>query len=273
VYCQISGYGPTGPMGGAPGYDLALQAFGGLMSVTGQADRPPLRVGVPIVDITAAHLAFEGVLLALRERAETGSGQFIDISLLDAVLSILHPHSATWAETGVNPLRTGDGHPSVVPYQVFEAAEGELVFVGAASDVQFGKLVRILGRPELADDPLFARNRDRVTNRDKLQDELAPLFISWRPDQLAALLRGEGLVASVVNSVGDALTSEATRARAMFVESESYRGVGIAVKMHASGASGISPPVDIGADTDRVLSDLGYSPDRVDTLRQAGVFG
>lgn len=273
IYCQVSGYGLTGTLGGAPGYDAALQAFGGLMSVNGEADGGPLRIGVPIVDITAAHLAFEGVLLALRERAESGQGQLIDISLLDAVTSILHPHAATWLETSLSPMRSGGDHPSVVPYQLFEAAGGELVFVGAASDAQFEKLVRVLGAPTLAQDPRFGHNKDRLANRAALQKALDPLFRLWQADELAALLLREGLAASPVNDIGTALTSDAARGRAMLIETESYRGTGIPIKLSVSGTAAIRPPADVGKDTQNVLAELGFSLEQVDRLYQAGAFG
>jgi crotonobetainyl-CoA:carnitine CoA-transferase CaiB-like acyl-CoA transferase len=273
IYCQISGYGMSGPLGGAAGYDAALQAFGGLMSVNGAADGGPLRVGVPIVDIIAAHLGFEGVLLALRERAETGRGQFVDISLLDAVTSILHPHAAAWSETGQNPTRSGDSHPSVVPYQLFDVADGEQVFVGAASDAQFEKLVRILGAPYLAQDVRFAHNKDRLAHRVDLQQALEPRFRMWKADQLATVLLREGLAASAVNSIGGALTSEAVRERAMFVQAEGYRGAGVPVKLQLSGTAAIQPPAAVGADADAVLSQLGYSPQQTAELHRAGAFG
>jgi crotonobetainyl-CoA:carnitine CoA-transferase CaiB-like acyl-CoA transferase len=273
IYCQISGYGPTGPLGGAAGYDAALQAFGGLMSVNGEADGGPLRVGVPIVDITAAHLAFGGVLLALRERAETGKGQFVDISLLDSVTSILHPHVATWLETGTDPVRSGGDHPSVVPYQLFEAANGEQVFVGAASDAQFYKLVRILGEPSLAQDPRFVHNKDRLANRVALQVALGPLFHSWKAADLAALLLKEGLAASPVNDIGAAMTSDAAYERAILIDTPSYRGTGIPIKMSVSGSSAVRPPASIGQDTHAVLAELGLSPEQISDLRRDGVFG
>jgi crotonobetainyl-CoA:carnitine CoA-transferase CaiB-like acyl-CoA transferase len=273
IYCQVSGYGLTGVLGGAPGYDAALQAFGGLMSVNGEAGGAPLRVGVPIVDITAAHLAFEGVLLALHERAVSGQGQLIDISLLDAVTSLLHPHAAAWLETGISPTRTGDVHPSVVPYQLLAAADGEQVFVGAASDAQFEKLVRVLGAPELAQDPRFVRNKDRLVNRVALQEALDPLVRFWRAEELATLLLREGLAASPVNDIGTALVSDAVRERAMLIEAESYRGTGIPVKLSVSGSAAVRPPVDVGQDTDDVLTDLGFSPQQVDKFYQEGAFG
>jgi crotonobetainyl-CoA:carnitine CoA-transferase CaiB-like acyl-CoA transferase len=273
IYCQITGYGSSGPLGGAAGYDAALQAFGGLMSVNGEKAGGPLRVGVPIVDITAAHLAFEGILLALHERQRGGDGQLIDISLLDAVTSILHPHASAWAETGVSPARSGGEHPSVVPYQILAAADGELVFIAAASDKQFAKLVGVLGQPELADDVRFEHNRDRIENRGELTAVLARLIRTWNAADLSAQLLKAGLASSPVNSVGAALKSEAVRERAMFVENDSYRGTGIPVKLSVSGASGVSVPGEIGRDSTTVLMRLGLSPDEIEHLRTTGALG
>src|SRR5690606_30737863 len=160
IYCRITGFGVDGPMGGLPGYDAVLQSFGGLMSVNGYPDGNPLRVGVPIVDIVTAHLAVNGILLALLERHRDGRGQLVDATLLDGVISLLHPHAANWIVGGEVPRRTGDFHPTVVPYQVFRAADGDL-FVSAANNRQFRALVTTLGVPELAEDPRFRTNGDR----------------------------------------------------------------------------------------------------------------
>jgi len=167
VYCRITGYGVDGPLGGLPGYDAVLQAYGGLMSINGERDGDPLRVGVPVVDMTAAHQAFAGILLAVLERTASGRGQLVDVTLLDAVVSLMHPHSAAYLQSGVAPERTGAAHPTVAPYQVFRTAAGGQLFVAAASDAQFAALTEVLGRPGLAGDPRFRRNRDRVAHRSR----------------------------------------------------------------------------------------------------------
>ncbi|MEU8820612.1 CoA transferase [Actinoplanes sp. NPDC048796] len=258
VYCRISGYGVDGPMGGRPGYDAVLQAYGGLMSVNGEPDGDPLRVGVPIVDITAAHQAFAGVLLALMERATSGRGQLVDITLSDAVVSLLHPHSAAYLASGAIPVRTGAAHPTVAPYQVFRCEGEQLLFVAAASDAQFAGLVDVLGHPHVAGDPRFARNRDRVVNRTALLELIEPLFLLRDADELGAALLARGVPAGPVNDVGAALSAAQVRHRQMVVADGAYRGVGVPIKLSRSGARPARAPAALGADTARILAEHGF---------------
>lgn len=273
VYCRITGYGVDGPLGGLPGYDAVLQAYGGLMSVNGERDGDPLRVGVPIVDITAAHQAFAGILLAVLERSASGRGQLVDVTLLDAVLSLMHPHSAAYLQADVIAERTGAAHPTVAPYQVFGTAGGGSLFVAAASDAQFAALTDVLGRPELAGDVRYRRNRDRVVNREQLLAELRPLFLAVDADDLAQKLVARGVPASPVNTVAGALSSPQALHRGMVVRDGAYRGVGVPIKLSRSGAVPPHAPVAPGTDTSRVLGELGYDADDVAELRLSGAFG
>lgn len=270
VYCRISGYGADGPMGGLPGYDAALQSFGGLMSINGLADSPPLRVGVPIVDMGAAQLAFSGVLLALQERHLSGLGQFIDVSLLDSVISLLHPHSAAWAATGQVPVRTGLRHPFVAPYQVFETATGPF-FISAANNRQFASLMAVLGRPEMASDPRFADNDGRNANFDALEAELVRLLAGHDRELLSEQLIAAGVPASPVNDIGQALTSPQVLHRELFIDRDGYRGVGVPLKLSRSGSTAPTPPRRRGADTRSVLAEVGLSPNEIGELEQAGL--
>ncbi len=273
VYCRITGYGVDGPLGGLPGYDAVLQAYGGLMSLNGERDGDPLRVGVPIVDLTAAHQAFAGVLLALLERADSGRGQLVDVTLFDAVLSILHPHSATYLQSGQVPERTGAAHPTVAPYQVFRTKGQGRLFVAAASDAQFAALTEVLGRPHLAGDPRFRRNKDRVSRRAELLAELEPLFLRRDAGDLAEELAARGVPASPVHDLDGALSAPHTRHRAMVVQDGTYRGIGVPIKLSRSAAAPPRAPAAAGADTRRVLTGLGYSPERISALGRSGAFG
>ncbi|MEV0196722.1 CoA transferase [Nonomuraea sp. NPDC050691] len=273
VYCRITGYGVDGPLGGLPGYDAVLQAYGGLMSLNGERDGDPLRVGVPIVDLTAAHQAFAGVLLALLERAGSGRGQLVDVTLFDAVLSILHPHSATYLQSGDVPERTGAAHPTVAPYQVFRTAGEGRLFVAAASDAQFVALTEVLGRPDLAADRRFRRNRDRVSRRAELLAELEPLFLLHDAGDLAEELAARGVPASPVHDIDGALSAPHTRHRAMVVQDGTYRGIGVPIKLGRSAAVPPRAPAAAGADTCRVLTELGYGPERISALGSSGAFG
>lgn len=272
VYCRITGFGVDGPMGGLPGYDAVLQSYGGLMSVNGYPDGNPLRVGVPIVDIVAANMAFSGTLLALLDRMRTGLGQLVDIALLDAVVSILHPHSANWIVSEAIPRRTGDLHPTVVPYQVFPTAEGGF-FVSAANDRQFARLVSVLGIPELSEDPKFMSNGGRNENRDALIGLLTPLIAQWPRDKLAAKLTAAGVPSSPVNNVEQALTSPQVLHRELFIDREEYRGLGVPISLSRSTTRAPERAVAAGADTDRILRLMGYREGEIDVLRSEGTLG
>ncbi|WP_067856009.1 CaiB/BaiF CoA transferase family protein [Nocardia shimofusensis] len=272
IYCRITGFGVDGPMGGLPGYDAVLQSFGGLMSVNGYPDGNPLRVGVPIVDIVTANLAVNGILLALLDRERSGRGQLVDMALLDAVISLLHPHAANWIVGGEVPRRTGDFHPTVVPYQVFRAADGDF-FVSAANSRQFLALTTTLGVPELADDPRFRSNGDRHAHREELVAILGERIACWSRADLALRLERAGVPASPVNTVDEALQSAQTRHRGLFLETEDYRGVGVPIALSRSPHRTPRPAVPHGADTTAVLTAMGYSAERIADLRAAGIFG
>ncbi|GAA0340261.1 CaiB/BaiF CoA transferase family protein [Streptomyces turgidiscabies] len=273
VYCRITGYGVDGPLGGLPGYDAVLQAYGGLMSVNGEADGGPLRVGVPIVDITAAHQAFAGVLLALLERTASGRGQLVDVTLFDAVLSLMHPHTATHLQSGEAPRRTGATHPTVAPYQVFRTAREGCLFVAAASDAHFAALTEVLGIPHVAEDPRFVRNRDRIVNLRPLLAELEPAFLGWKAEDLALALAARGVPAGPVHDVARALSAPHTGHRSMVVSDGDYRGIGVPIKLGRSAPTPPRTPTATGTDTDRVLTELGYGADQLTALRRSGALG
>lgn len=254
IHCRITGYGDDGPLGGLPGYDAVLQAYGGLMSVNGAADGDPLRVGVPIVDITAAHQAFAGILLALLDRTASGRGQLVDIALLDAVVSITHPHSSAYLLTGEVPRRTGAAHPAVAPYQVFHTAGNGRLFIAAATNDQFAALADVVGRPELADDIRFRRNRDRIVNLRALLDELEPVLLRHCADELEAALTAHGVACAPVNDIAAALSALQVLHRRMVVTDGDYRGTGVAIKLSRSGSVPPRSPSAPGAEGDSVLA-------------------
>ena len=165
VYCSISGFGQTGPRRAEAGYDAMMQAEGGLMSITGAPDGPPFRLGVAIGDIATGMFAVQGILAALFARERTGRGQRVDIAMLDAVAALLTYQASSAFATGVTPGRLGNRHPSIAPYDTFAASDGEFV-LSVGNDDQFRRLSEVLRRPELAADPRFATNADRVANYD-----------------------------------------------------------------------------------------------------------
>ncbi|GAA4858354.1 CaiB/BaiF CoA transferase family protein [Saccharopolyspora rosea] len=270
VHCRITGFGVDGPMGGMPGYDAIAQAYGGLMSINGEPGGPPLRVGVPIVDMVTGIHAFSGILLALHERHRSGRGQLVECALLDTAISLLHPHSAAWLADGRTPRRTGSAHPSIAPYDTFEAADG-LLFVGVGNDRQFRDLTDLLGVPELAEDPRFAANSDRIGNVAELRPLLAGRIATWQRHELARALLARGVPATAVHDVGEALTDPHVRHRGMVVDHDGYRGIGLPVTLHRTPGAVRSAPRDRGADTRRILRSLGYADAEIDALIAADV--
>ena len=256
VYCQITGYGATGPLGGLPGYDAALQAYSGLMSINGEVDGDPMRIGVPIVDMVTGLLAFSGILLALQERDRSGRGQLVDCTLLDTAITLLHPHSATWLGSREHPVRTGAAHPSIAPYETFHTRSG-LFFVSAANDRQFRSLMTVLRRPEVADDDRFRTNAARLTNVADLRACLTELFSERDPVELGEELVKHGVAASPVLGVADALGSPQVAHREMVVEFDGYRGVGIPIKLSRTPGRVRSLPRGIGDETEAVLREKG----------------
>ncbi|WP_280507966.1 CaiB/BaiF CoA transferase family protein [Nocardia flavorosea] len=272
IYCRITGFGVDGPMGGLPGYDAVLQSFGGLMSINGYPDGNPLRVGIPIVDIVAANMAVSGILLAMLERGRSGLGQLVDITLLDSVVSLLHPHASNWMVGGKVPQRTGDFHPTVAPYQVFRAADGDF-FVSAANNRQFRSLAETLGLPGLADDPRFADNSDRYAHREELVAMLGERIAQYSREDLGRQLEEAGVPASPVHTVAEALQSAQVRHRGLFIDDDDYRGIGVPIALGRSPRRRPRPAVPLGSDTTAVLTAMGYGTDRIEELRGAGIFG
>lgn len=270
IYAKISGFGATGPYASRPGYDAALQAGSGLMSINGEPDQDALRIGVPIVDIVTAVLTFSGILLALRTVAATGKGQFIDSALLDTAVSILHPHSASWLANGVSPVRTGAAHPTVTPYQTF-ATRTAPIFIGAANNRQFKSLCQVLGHESLAADPRFASNATRVQHRRELINLLAVPIRQWDSEDLAAALLDHTVPASPVNDLGAALTSPEVAARRLIIDSGPYRGIASPIRLSDNPATVRKAPQPRGADTNEVLVSLGYTTTQIAELRSTNV--
>lgn len=269
VHCRVTGFGTDGPMGGQPGYDAVLQAYGGLMSVNGEADGPPLRVGVPIVDMVTGILAFSGTLLALHERNTSGLGQLVDATLLDTAVSLLHPHSATWLADGEVRPRTGSAHPTIAPYDSFDAADGPL-FICVGNDRQFAALAGVLGAPGLAAEERFATNPDRVRNVAALREVLAPLVAACGRAELTARLTESGVPAAPVHDVAEALRSPQVAHRGMAVERDGYRGLGTPVALTRTPGGFRSAPRPAGADTRTVLAEAGLSEERIEAALAAG---
>jgi crotonobetainyl-CoA:carnitine CoA-transferase CaiB-like acyl-CoA transferase len=203
VYCSITGFGSSGAGAELPGYDLLVQALGGLMSITGEPDGEPLKVGVALVDVVAGLYAAVGILAALEHRRESGEGQLVEVDLLSALLAGLVNQSSAYTQGGVVPGRMGNRHPSIAPYELLRCGEGELV-LAVGNDRQFADLCEVLGEPALATDPHFATNPARVENRDELRPRLEAALEKKPAAEWVDLLRACRVPAGVVNDIGAA---------------------------------------------------------------------
>ena len=276
VYASISGYGADGPWGGRPGYDAVIQGEAGLMSLTGAADGPPFRVGASIADVMAGMTAYQGILLALLRRASTGKGGRVDVSLFESLLPPMAYHASTYLLTGKVPLRLGNRHPSLAPYETFEAADG-YVIVAVGSETLWRSFCGAIGQPSLASDERFATNPQRVVNYDALRAVLAPLMKTRAAAEWLALLEGAGIPCGRVRTVGEALDHPQLAARGLIVEREhpaAGRGRYLASPIHLSEAQRASPlpPPTLGQHTEEVLRErLGMTADEVAALRVEGV--
>jgi crotonobetainyl-CoA:carnitine CoA-transferase CaiB-like acyl-CoA transferase len=199
VYASISGFG-AGAGAKVPGYDLMVQAISGLMSLTGDPDGPPYRAGISVFDVMAGNHAVIGILAALRHRDATGEGQHVEVNLLSSALTGLVNHSSAYVAGGVVPLRMGNAHPSVFPYEPLPTADNDLI-VAAANDGQFRKLCVVLGIPEIADDPRFARNADRTRNREELRPILTDRLVTRGAAEWFDLLVEAGVPCGPINTI------------------------------------------------------------------------
>ena len=219
IYCSISGYGQNGPYAARPGYDFVAQAEAGIMAVTGEIDGEPQRVGSPVADNTAGMFACMSILAALYVRKTTGKGQHIDISLFEAAVSLLGNVSANHLISGEEAPRLGNSHPNIVPYQAFRTSNGYIV-VSCGNDRLYQVFCRLLGREELATDPRFTTNPQRVRNRDELIPILQEVFLERETDEWLEKLRAVGIPCGPINTVSQVYTDEQLRARDFIWECE-----------------------------------------------------
>ena len=271
IHCRVSGFGGDGPLGGAPGYDAVAQAMGGLMSVNGDPASGPTRIGIPIVDMTTGLNAVIGILLALAERQRSGQGQFVEATLFDTAVGLLHPHAANWFVNGQVPVLAGSGHPNVVPYDKFETRSGE-VFLGIGNDGQFRKFCAFVGAPELATDARYASNGERNRNRIALRASIESLLADRDAAELCEGLLKAGIPAGPVNQLPQVLQHPHTLHREMVVEFDNgQRGLGIPVKLSRTPGSVHAAAPTLGQHTREVLLGLGYSSTEVDAMIEQGI--
>ncbi|WP_341368518.1 CoA transferase [Yoonia sp. BS5-3] len=217
VYCSISGFGQDGPHRDRPGYDLMAQGYGGIMSLTGAPEGPPMKVGVGIADVMCGMYAAVGMLAALRHAEATGQGQQIDLSLVDSQMAWLINEGTNYLTSGQRPERRGNGHPNIAPYNVFAASDGHLI-LAVGNDTQFQAFCRIFARKDLAEDPRFATNPLRLQNRVPLEQAISETFATKTADQIITALAENGVPCGPIHTVDQALRSEQAQARGAVVK-------------------------------------------------------
>ncbi len=274
IYCSISGFGQTGPRRDAPGYDSVVQAEGGLMSVTGHADRPPVRLGVAIGDMAAGLYAAFAIVTALVARAESGRGQFIDIGMLDSVASLLTYQAGLFFADGTVPGRMGNRHPTIAPYDTFPTADGEFV-LAVGNDEQWQRLCAVLRLDALAADERFATNKQRVLHYDALRPTLVDAFRTLTRDRCLQALLDAGVPCGAVREIPEVLADPQLAARDMIVPLEhrtagTIHVLGVPPKLSDTPGRVRSAPPMLGEHTDAVLRELGYGDERIAALRREG---
>ncbi len=266
VYCSISGFGQTGPNADKPGYDLMAQGYGGIMSLTGDADGSPMKVGVGIADVMCGMYATIGILAALRHRERTGEGQHIDVALVDTQMAWLINEGTNFLTSGKLPVRHGNGHPNIVPYGVFNALDG-FVIVAVGNDAQFTRFCDFIGQPELAGDLAYATNVARIENRAALTEIINAAFGQIKMADIIAGLEAIKVPVGPINTVEKALHSEQAKAREMVIDvandgvrNGSVSLLGNPLHLSRTPVTYRSAPPRFGEDTDEVLAEYIDDP-------------
>jgi len=280
IYCSITGFGQDGPYKDRAGYDFIIQAMGGFMSITGERDDlpggGPQKAGVAISDLMTGMYATAAILAAVAQRERTGRGQFIDMALFDTMIAMLANMNTNYLTTGKAPVRAGNAHQNIVPYQVFAAADGDVV-IAVGNDGQYAKFCDIAGRPDLAADPRFAKNADRVRNRAVLVPMLEAIVRARPAAFWAERLEAAGVPCGPINSIAQALADPQAVARGLRIDlphptAGTVPLVGMPIRMSSSPPGYLRPPPLLGEHTDEVLHEVaGLDAAEIRALRERGV--
>jgi len=276
IYCSVSAFGRTGPRKDAPGYEALMQAFSGIMSITGEPGGQPVRAGVSFLDLSTGILCALGVSAALLQRQRTGLGQRVDGSLLETAVSLLAFHAEGYLLTGAIPKALGSGHPSLSPYRNFKCRDGQWIFIAAANDRFWGKLARAIGLGEMAENPRFAKNGERVKNRVELEDILEKAIAERDREPLLKILEEADVPATPVNTVDQVMNDPQTAERGIVQRVRHTKLGEIPVVGTPLRFSRMNPGVRRaaplrGEHTDEILAEHGYTPARIQALRDKNV--
>ncbi len=258
VHCRISGFGADGPWGGFPGYDAIIQAMAGWFSINGEnEDSNPTRLGLAMVDMGTGLYSAIAILMALLEREQSGRGQYLDMTLYDCAVSLMHPHIVNYNLSGVIPRPTGNAHPNISPYDTFRTRTVD-IFIGAGNNGAFARLCRELGCPQLVEDERFRDNIDRVNNRDELKVELESCLIRMDGDEVGDRLAQAGLAAGPIHDTAQVVDHPHTLHREMTVEKDWYKMTGTPIKFSRTPGSLRSLPPRYGEHGREILREFGF---------------
>jgi len=275
IYCSITGFGQTGPYKDRPGYDFMIQAMGGLMSITGEPDDRstggPQKVGVALTDVLTGLYSTIAILAALQERQQSGEGQHIDMALLDVLAASLANQATNYLVSGEAPVRLGNAHPNIVPYQTFSTLDGYMI-VAVGNDSQYQRLCAAVGREDLAREPAYASNAKRVEHRKKLGQELQRALKAKKTEDWLVLFGKEGVPSGPINDIEQMFADPQVQHRAVAIDIDGMPLVANPIKFSRSNMTYDKPPPTLGKDTQAVLSEyLGLGNDEISKLREQGI--
>ena len=277
IYCSITGFGQSGPYKHRPGYDFMIQGISGLMSITGEPDEKstdgPQKVGVAVADLMTGLYSTIAILAAITERHQSGEGQYIDMALMDVLTASLANQAANYLVSGVAPVRMGNAHPNVVPYQTFAANDGHII-VAVGNDKQFRALCIAIKQPDIAGDTRYLTNSDRIENRDLLAAEIQAKMGVHSMSEWLQILESAGVPCGPINTIDKVFADPQTQAREMQINIGGMPLVANPVRFSRSGMNYELEPPLLGHHTDEVLTEvLAMSPEELSVLREKGVLG
>ena len=270
IHCRVSGFGGDGPMGGFPGYDAIIQAMAGGFSINGEEGSEPTRLGLAGVDMGTGLYSAIAILLALAERERSGQGQYLDMTLYDCAVSLMHPHIPNYNYSGKIPGPTGNAHPNISPYDTFRTKTVD-VFIGAGNDGAYAKMCRALGRAELIEDPRFIKNINRVEHRAELKVEIEASLMRIDGHEICETLAKAGLAVGPIHNTQQVVDHPHTHHRGMTIERDWYKMTGTPIKMSRTPGSLKRLPPKYGEHSTELLTEFGFSSAQITDLIDKGV--